>query len=342
MIINLLSLARGITASSKISSGEDFGDIPSDSIGIFSGEGYNGSVYGANYPTSGQWHADDVAISGATSKFYTMTVANEGKSITFKTGATTSNAIQLFVPSQLTGLLFWVDAADTSTLTLTGSVVTTWASKVGSLTATQATEARRPTWSATGRNGRQAILSSSGSSQFFNFSSVTGLPTTTATSHVLATAYHSTPTRWRGLYYTGNGGSGANRLILKNTGNNAGLYTGAGAGDTATTATWLSTDHIVSGVFTNTRNQIILDGDTVTAAKNATRTGTYSTTTTAGMLLSNYNNQYWDGALHELMIFNRELTSTERQKVEGYKAAKWNLRTILPSDHPYKSSSPTA
>lgn len=50
--------------------------------------------------------------------------------------------------------------------------------------------------------------------------------------------------------------------------------------------------------------------------------------------------QKWDGLIAELLIFQPALTSTEREKVEGYLAHKYGLTANLPSAHPYKSASP--
>jgi hypothetical protein len=41
------------------------------------------------------------------------------------------------------------------------------------------------------------------------------------------------------------------------------------------------------------------------------------------------------GNVFEMLIYNRALTTTERQQVEGYLAWKWGLRTSLPTAHPY-------
>jgi hypothetical protein len=35
------------------------------------------------------------------------------------------------------------------------------------------------------------------------------------------------------------------------------------------------------------------------------------------------------------------LSTTDRQKLEGYLAHKWGLAANLPADHPYKSAAPT-
>ena len=62
----------------------------------------------------------------------------------------------------------------------------------------------------------------------------------------------------------------------------------------------------------------------------------------------NYSNQtqqfnYAFGSfdLAELLVFSIPLHDSEREKVEGYIAHKYNLTTLLPSNHPYKTQVPT-
>jgi hypothetical protein len=49
---------------------------------------------------------------------------------------------------------------------------------------------------------------------------------------------------------------------------------------------------------------------------------------------------YTDGDWHELIIYNTALSTTDRQKLEGYLAHKWGLTNNLPSGHPYKYEPP--
>jgi hypothetical protein len=48
-----------------------------------------------------------------------------------------------------------------------------------------------------------------------------------------------------------------------------------------------------------------------------------------------------DFILHELIATSNALTSSDRQDVEGYLAAKWGLSAQLPSSHPYKNFEPS-
>jgi hypothetical protein len=55
-----------------------------------------------------------------------------------------------------------------------------------------------------------------------------------------------------------------------------------------------------------------------------------------GMVPDNTSNTNgFIGNISEVLIFNKTLSSTERQNIEGYLAWKWALVTLLPSSHPY-------
>lgn len=58
---------------------------------------------------------------------------------------------------RLSGLVQWYDAADQSTMTLNGSTVSEWRSKVGGVAVSQATAAAQPTLTTGYYNGRSAL-----------------------------------------------------------------------------------------------------------------------------------------------------------------------------------------
>lgn len=51
-------------------------------------------------------------------------------------------------------------------------------------------------------------------------------------------------------------------------------------------------------------------------------------------------NEFSHGEFSEIFIFNRVLSNSERQKLEGYLACKWGHQASLPSGHLYKSACP--
>jgi hypothetical protein len=47
-----------------------------------------------------------------------------------------------------------------------------------------------------------------------------------------------------------------------------------------------------------------------------------------------------DAVIGEIICIDGVVSTTEREKIEGYLAHKWGLATNLPSNHPYKTSAP--
>jgi len=80
---------------------------------------------------------------------------------------------------------------------------------------------------------------------------------------------------------------------------------------------------------------------------NATQEGYNSTTlafpsvgyTTIGFNGLNSNN-YLNGSISEVLIYNRVLSQDERQNIEGYLAWKWGLQPVIPQTHPYVYAPP--
>lgn len=62
-----------------------------------------------------------------------------------------------FSPQKIAGLQLWLDGSDSSTITLNGTTVSEWRSKVGSIAVAQATAAAQPTLTANYVNGRSAL-----------------------------------------------------------------------------------------------------------------------------------------------------------------------------------------
>jgi hypothetical protein len=60
----------------------------------------------------------------------------------------------------------------------------------------------------------------------------------------------------------------------------------------------------------------------------------------AGAALGRYGTTFYQGTIHEVLIYNTALSIGERQKVEGYLAHRWGLAGSLPAGHPYKLNSP--
>lgn len=242
-------------------------------------------------------------------------------------------------PSLLTGLVSWWDASTLSSITLNGSNVASWANRVaGGPVAAQGTAANQPAYSATGRNGRPALIFD-GTNDTLPFTP-TGFPngsgaavtiflvgqidalagSTTAFSYGVASNDQSVAIS---QYVTGS------------------LVRGGTFGRDSTTATvWNNNDHIV-GVSVPAGA-----GPTVVRA-NGANAGAQSTSGTANLSATNgrigatvSDTNKWKGAIQEILVFNRALTTKERLQVEGYLAWRWGLVDKLRNGHSFKKSPP--
>lgn len=231
-------------------------------------------------------------------------------------------------------LALWLDASDASTITLNGSAVSQWNDKSGNNRhATQATAANQPTYTLNGLNGKP-VLTFDGVNDFFtmtspvNESSVTlgfvsrlGSKNANEGSYLLGS---STPLGLVGYDDESRG----MRLV-----SNSGGYFNSPLPASVRLAASFDTIAISSNVATLYRSGTAIAG-TVSLGANfqPTNIGTYG----GGTL-----GRFWSGIMSEIIICNSTLSTTDRQRLEGYLAWKWGLEASLPAGHPFKSIPPT-
>ena len=59
-----------------------------------------------------------------------------------------------------------------------------------------------------------------------------------------------------------------------------------------------------------------------------------------GAAIGRYGTHFYSGIVYEVLIYNTNLASDKRQKIEGYLADKWGLSVNLPAGHPFKTNPP--
>ena len=224
-----------------------------------------------------------------------------------------------FSPRSISGLAAWYDASDSSRVVLNAGNVSQIADKSGNnRNATQATAARQPLYQAALQNGRNGVRNDKAES-FLQFDSplgtamtlfYAGKPSTQSNSYILGGSTSDTGILSRfnngGTirdYEWWNGG-GSDRLIIATS----------QAGFSVIGLTHQDAGPIfsyVNGAQTNTK-----------ATASATITGTslkiLGAANTAGSAPA--NNEYG-----EFLVYNRVLTTAERQRVERYLATRWNI-----------------
>jgi hypothetical protein len=250
-----------------------------------------------------------------------------------------------WTPANLTSTACWLDASDTSTITLvSGTNVSQWNDKSGNERhATQANGANQPTYISSGMNSlglidwdgsNDSMTISGGTTPLHSLLSADNTysmawavkPDTISTQPVLlyvpegswkflveiksdgGVYWGDTPSNYR----TYSGGS----FFVVNTGTFFTLIkTGSGAG-TAHVGGTLNTSFTNNGGLGNTP------------------------ALGAAFILGQYPNLFYDGKMAEIIISNYSWDTSERQQVEGYLAHKWGLQANLPVDHPYKNAAP--
>lgn len=254
-------------------------------------------------------------------------------------------SLRRFHPLDISGCQLWLDAADSTTLTLSGSNVTQWNDKSGN-GYNAVSNVGTGTYNATGMNSRPSIeitptgnmvvpipagTFSAGFAAFVVFQK-TGANNTydTVISRIMPNGtqapfdMYSYDTNTTGRF-TGNGSA------------NLGSITSGSLARTTTPTIW----------FANVSPTL---GTVWAESVNGTFT-TYNMTVNAGSygdVASNFhigtradNVTKMTGRISEIILYNRSnLTDAQRQQIEGYLAQRWGLGTSFLSSHPFQYNIP--
>jgi len=239
-------------------------------------------------------------------------------------------------PTLITGCQVWLDAADVNgngTNPLNGASVSTWTDKSGNgRNASQSTSANRPSVGTV--NGRTAIVFS-GSPVFMTLPDITSVP---LSIFILAASTQNE----NNTFYVSLGGS-PNAVFLREQFGPAifGIDNGSGAGSYLTSVRDLNT-HIwsftlpasVSGTFAFDGSVVATSGFTLNSNTNfvSNSIGTWNQQSANGNIKA---------GISEIVMYNVDLSTAQRQNVEGYLAWKWGLVSSLPANHPFKRWPPS-
>lgn len=253
-----------------------------------------------------------------------------------------------FDPRTLPGCALWLDAADLSTFTLSGSSITQWNDKSGNArhavgntgTGTYSATALNSSLpgvqiTATGnmRSPMAAGTLPSGCSVFVVYQK-TGA---NQTFDALIGRSGATNTSWAGPFdlYSINGTS-TRRFIGSGDANNYAYAETTGLAATRSTTPTIYHFNISSSAPTTWNESI--NGTTASYTLNITGgTPTYTDAATSVWLGTRGDGSTtMVGTISEVIIYNFVVTANQRQQVEGYLASKWGLRSNTPISHPYR------
>jgi hypothetical protein len=240
-------------------------------------------------------------------------------------------------PRAIPGCALWLDAADRSTLTLSGSNVSEWRDKSGNGRNAVGTTSN-PTYTATGFNSRPTVSFSN------NVLTSSGWSLAPNRQFAWFVVVHltSTTTPWQRSLVSASGWSNGYLGTYSSTSNILGI-----AGSTTTTApiaTGTLSPQLVTYLFgtselsSNTSAVSVNSGTFSTLAGNTGEIGTNGVSIGA--------NQGGDlqerllGHLSEVICYNSNVTQPQRQQIEGYLAWKWGLQGNLPFSHTFRMIKP--
>lgn len=271
-------------------------------------------------------------------------------------------------PSLITTAL-WLDAADASTITESGGAITAWADKSGN--GYNAAASGNPTYSATGMSTSKPAVQLDGTGDAL-VSSITGIGSFDAldvymVTQTLTAAQSNTNSGFfwafgnvanasgsypgtRSLNSTSSTGVLNGEFInfgFENSSFSAGRLGSSTYRRAANTAQILNTKHSTSGT------SLFANGEQVNL--NITSQITTSTNTAPSNVGYAVDSDLHFGAIRvggsliyspaikfaEIVVSSTLLSTSNRQKLEGYLAQKWGLTADLPNDHPYRWMPPT-
>ncbi len=252
-----------------------------------------------------------------------------------------------FDPKTIPGCALWLDAADSSTLTLSGSNVTQWNDKSGNgYSVSQSNASLQPTLTSSAQNGLSGIQLATNKYLTQTATNMSNFTTGTTNSLFVAAKNASTNTGWNivcSIWFTDTGGGGTSRFHFSFNDDSTGTILNGTTLLAASSAVRRNTTSI------NTLANTIL-GFTVSTSSVTIHTNGI-TTSLSGVTLPNPTGatQFVIGdsrnmtrvssdiMIFEMIGFNTQLTTSQRQQIEGYLANKWGLRTNLPASHPYRT-----
>lgn len=233
----------------------------------------------------------------------------------------------IFNPRLISNCQFWVDSTDLSTLTLSGgSGVTDWRDKsgnsrtVGGVGPYQLYQTLSPF--------KYPVVTVNGSTDFIYWNYIQSQPFT-----IFAVTTQYDPAYYDQSFVFGSTSTTGAIMFYANY-NTATLIMNAGS-DVDTGVPYVSgRPGLYCGYFSGSTSLFSFNG-------NVTSNINPGTNALSNIIIGRSSNTEWASAgVGEIIVYNRNLTASERTLVEGYLAWKWNLRNELPNTHPYKNIRP--
>lgn len=229
------------------------------------------------------------------------------------------NRRTLWTPELLQPAL-WLDASDTSTITLENGAVSEWRDKSGNeLHAIQTSSSNRPLFVQDGLNST-SIINFNGSTRLNHSYSGPSQATLFVVAKTNATS------SWRCL-----GAFGPNlNMYINYSGPNWGHFSSGHSGNNANSFSIMSIERNPSNIVYRHNASSLVSSNLTTYSNGITTIGARNSSGTESGLFD----------VSQIIIIPRVLTLEEKEAMEGYLAHKTGLQENLPAYHLYKLSPP--
>jgi serine/threonine-protein kinase len=281
--------------------------------------------------TSTATTATITGLAGATAYDVRVSAVNAAGTGTASATAT-ATAPRAWTPADLaSAATWWLDA--TTSVATSGTAVTSWTSRAGTGVLTVPTGNTAPALATNSINGLATV-------RFTNdiLSGPDLLGGTSTNFNAVAVMRENTASG--NFFLNLNGADLSGRFSIHAPWTDRNWYFDAGDWSTnsvlvsgAPTAVGATTLATMWKDQTAANNGLRLNGGT----HSATSPGFAAATTTGGLRIGTNT---VDHDLAEYLAFNRRLTTTEQNLVEGYLAWRWGTQSLLPAGHPHKNAAP--
>lgn len=247
---------------------------------------------------------------------------------------------QYFLPTSINGCVAWFDAADTSTVNVSGTTVVRWKDKSGN--GNDATPGTGPTYTTDASSRR--CLSFNGTNQTLVSSARVPTHTHCLIAVWAPTTVTATSTGNTSLFRFQSSGFIVFPYMQSST---ARGYISSYDGTTTGSTTSVLVENSVAGQInacianiSQNSQQIFKNGTLQSSGAGVMTTFALSDTLTIGSFGT--TTEFFQGNLFEMIIYDTTLTTTQRQMIEGYLAWKWNIRSSLVSTNRFLTFQPSA
>lgn len=235
----------------------------------------------------------------------------------------------VFNPTSISGCQLWLDAADPTSMNVTGSVVNTWNDKSGS--GITYISSNSPTLISNALNGKPVMNFVGSSSQYF----YGGAASSCDLIHTHFFVYFNSV---QSIGQTLFGSSNQGLMIQEGGGTSyqsvAGFTDGAVIKFQTGGAYRLVSCYVSSSnIYPTTNGTVYFNGTQIALQNNSAG---YNVSARPTNLYIGAGNTKYTGTFAEGIVYAGLLTTSQRQQVEGYLAWKWGLTSSLPANHPYR------